>query len=122
VWLVTDTEVTNDLENAYSLMSSSLSIPVYGATGNHDVSPVNSFPPNDISTMTNSTWAYDVLSSEWDQWIGSTAAAQADNYGAYSYSLSDYNLRIISINTNLYYKENFWLYEKTMETGEAGRC
>jgi sphingomyelin phosphodiesterase len=31
------------------------------------------------------------------------------------------NLRIISFNTNLYYKENFWLYEKTMETDPSGQ-
>ena len=31
------------------------------------------------------------------------------------------NLRIISFNTNLYYKENFWLYEPTIETDPDGQ-
>jgi len=121
VWLVSETEVTADLNNAYNLMSSSLGMPVYAATGNHDAAPVNSFPPEDINTTISSQWVYDTLSGDWTQWIGSIAASQADKYGAYSYSLSDYKLRIISINTNLYYKENFWLYETTMETDPDGQ-
>lgn len=44
VWLVTDTEVTNDLNNAYNDHMNALSL-VYGVIGNHDVSPVNSYPP-----------------------------------------------------------------------------
>ncbi|KAJ5532815.1 acid sphingomyelinase [Penicillium frequentans] len=100
VWLVNETEVTNDLNDAYNTRMASYFSQIYGVIGNHDVAP----------------WAYDTLSSDWEQWIGSTAATTADDYGSYSVKYSGGNLRIISFNTNFYYKENFWLYEKTMQT------
>lgn len=64
---------------------------------------------------------YDTLSADWTQWIGATAAAQADEYGAYAYVVPGQNLKIISFNTNFYYKENFWLYEPTLETDPDGQ-
>jgi sphingomyelin phosphodiesterase len=121
VWLVNQTEVTNDLNDAYSTMASKLKMPVYAATGNHDAAPVNSFPPQAVDTTITSQWVYDTLSAAWTRWIGSTSASQADDYGAYSYKLPSRNLRIISVNTNLYYKENFWLYEQTIETDPDGQ-
>ena len=89
---------------------------------NHDAAPVNSFPPAAVDTTITSQWVYDTLSSLWKTWIGSAASATADtNPGAYSVLYPGGNLRIISINTNMYYKENFWLYESTMETDPSGQ-
>ncbi|KKY17767.1 putative sphingomyelin phosphodiesterase [Phaeomoniella chlamydospora] len=114
VWLVNETEVTDDLNDAFSRMTA-LNL-VYGVVGNHDAAPVNSFPPAAIDTTIDSQWVYSTLSNAWEQWIGSTAAATEANYGAYSVKYPSGNLRLISFNSQLYYKENFWLYEKTMET------
>ena len=123
VWLTTQDEVTNDLQDAYGRMSG-LKL-VYGTVGNHDSNPVNSFPPAAVSTTLTSQWVYDTLSSLWITWIGSSAAAVADtNPGAYSTaypSNTTGKLRVISINTNMYYKENFWLYETTMEQDPSGQ-
>lgn len=121
VWLVNETEVTNDLNDAYETRMPSYLNLVYGVVGNHDTAPVNSFPPADIDTTISSQWAYDTLSSDWSQWLGSTAASTADDYGSYSVKYPSGNLRIISFNTNFYYKENFWLYQKTMETDPSGQ-
>lgn len=83
VWLVTDTEVTNDLSDAYTRMQSIGQ--TYAVVGNHDTSPVNSFPPAAVDTTISSQWAYDAMSSDWSTWIGATVAAEADaNYGSYS--------------------------------------
>ncbi|CAK7226792.1 hypothetical protein SEUCBS140593_006361 [Sporothrix eucalyptigena] len=120
IWLVNETEVTTDLQDAYAMMASYGLPTVYGVVGNHDTAPVNSWPPADIDTTISSQWAYDTLSSAWAQWIGSSDAATADtNPGAYSAVTG--NLRIISINTNMYYEENFWLYAATMETDPSGQ-
>jgi sphingomyelin phosphodiesterase len=116
-----DTEVTNDLNDAYSRMKSLGQ--AYAVVGNHDVSPVNSFPPGAVDTTISSQWAYDTMSSDWSSWIGATAASQADsNFGSYSVLTSEGNnpvlplypfskntnstvgLRIISVNTNFWYK------------------
>lgn len=77
---------------------------VYAVVGNHDTSPVNSFPPATVDTTISTQWAYDVMTSEWAGWIGSTVADDADsNYGSYSI-LTATGLRIISVNTNFWYK------------------
>jgi sphingomyelin phosphodiesterase len=110
--------VTNDLEDAYSRMKSLGT--VYAVTGNHDASPVNSFPPADVDTTISTQWAYDVLSGEWQTWIGSTAAAEvSSNYGSYSY-VDASGLKIISVNTNFWYKQNFWMYEADWENDPSG--
>lgn len=89
---------------------------VYPVMGNHDVSPVNSFPPGAVDTTITSQWAYDTLSSDWTPWIGATAASGvSSNYGSYSVVDSS-GLKLISINTNFWYKQNFWMYEAEMES------
>jgi sphingomyelin phosphodiesterase len=76
----------------------------YTVIGNHDCSPVNSFPPAAVDTTITSQWAYDQLSTSWESWIGSTAATEVeDNFGSYSV-LTSTGLRIISVNTNFWYK------------------
>lgn len=97
-----DTEVTNDLNDAYTRMAGLGE--AYAVVGNHDVAPVNSFPPAAVKTTITSQWTYDVMAADWNTWIGATAAAEVqDNYGSYSV-LTSTGLRMISINTNFWYK------------------
>lgn len=120
VWFVTDEEVTNDLNDAYGRMKGIGQ--TYAVIGNHDSSPVNSFPPASVDTTISTQWAYDTLSSDIEGWIGSAAAAQvSSNFGSYSVLAADHpGLRVISLNTNFWYRQNFWLYEKTMEHDPSG--
>lgn len=120
VWLVTDDEVTNDLDDAYGRMQGIGQ--TYAVIGNHDSSPVNSFPSSAVDTTIDTQWAYDTLSTNIEGWIGSTAAAEvSSNFGSYSVLADNHtNLRIISVNTNFWYKSNFWLYEKTIEHDPSG--
>jgi sphingomyelin phosphodiesterase len=98
-----DTEVGEDINNAYSLMQG-LKSTVYGVVGNHDSCPVNSFPPPAVDTTITSQWVYDNISADLQQWIGATAAAEVkNNYGSYS-AWDDSGVRIISVNTNFWYK------------------
>lgn len=120
VWLVTDEEVTNDLNDAYGRMQGIGQ--TYAVIGNHDSSPVNSFPPSSVDTTISTQWAYDTLSSDIEGWIGSAAAAQvSSNFGSYSVLAEGHSgLRMISLNTNFWYRQNFWLYEKTIEHDPSG--
>ncbi|KAI9827429.1 MAG: hypothetical protein M1819_006970 [Sarea resinae] len=121
VWLVSENEVGNDINSAYSTMKSLNLGSVYGVVGNHDAAPVNSFPPPAVDTSYSTQFVYNSLSTNWDSWIGSSSAADAAaNYGCYSVLHDSTSLRIISINTNFWYKENFWMYESTMERDPAG--
>jgi sphingomyelin phosphodiesterase len=77
---------------------------VYGVVGNHDTCPVNSFPPPAVDTTITSQWAYNNISSGLQGWIGAAAAAEVqNNYGSYSV-LDSTGVRIISVNTNFWYK------------------
>ncbi|KAF2093554.1 sphingomyelin phosphodiesterase [Rhizodiscina lignyota] len=118
VWNTTQAQNTIDINDAYSRMSSALNL-IYGVTGNHEMSPVNAFQTT--AEGTNAQWVYDLLSSAWTQWIGASSASEADKIGAYSAKYSDGNLRIISVNTNFYYIQNYELYEKTMETDPSSQ-
>ena len=116
VWLTNQTQNIKDINDGYTRMSG---LPtVYGVVGNHEASPTNAFPPKALNNNVEQ-WVYNTLSADWSPWIGSTSAAMADNFGAYS--VVNGNLRVISINTNLYYGGNYWLYEKTMEADPSGQ-
>lgn len=81
---------------------------VYGTAGNHEMHPTNLYQPTDRGR--DSQWVYNILSHEWKPWIGSAAADSARKLGAYSTRFPGGNLRIISLNTNMYYRFNFWMY------------
>lgn len=121
VWETTDDEVSGGMNDAYGRMEGIGQ--TYAVIGNHDSCPVDSFPPAAVDT----TYAdetqifYTTLSEDIESWIGTAAAAQvSENYGSYSVVDSTTGLRLISINTNFWYKSNYWMYEQTMEYDPSG--
>ncbi|EKM49763.1 uncharacterized protein PHACADRAFT_106798 [Phanerochaete carnosa HHB-10118-sp] len=115
-WLVTKTEVTNDLEAFNAEMASKLKAPVYPAIGNHDSVPSNAFPRNTTITSMDVQWVFDTQSAGWARWIGATAALQEGHTsGSYSAVVPGLNLRIISVNTQYWYKQNFWVYDSNIQ-------
>lgn len=100
-----DTEVGNDLNDAYALMAGLGQY--YALVGNHDSCPVNSFPPSEVSTTITSQWVYNNISADWSEWIGSDAATEvANNYGCYSVVDSTTGLRVIAYNSNFWYTDS----------------
>lgn len=121
VWETTDDEVTAGLNDAYGRMEKIGQ--TYAVIGNHDSCPVDSFPPAAVDTTyaAETQIFYDTLSADIESWIGSTAATQvSSNYGSYSVVDSTTGLRLISLNTNFWYKSNYWMYETTMESDPSG--
>ncbi|KAF2166977.1 hypothetical protein M409DRAFT_54735 [Zasmidium cellare ATCC 36951] len=114
VWIVEKAGVKHSIDSAYSTMAKILPMPVYGTLGNHEAVPCNSFPHQEIEDAISSQWVYDIVSKKWRTWIGNNNARIADRYGAYSYLVPQTKLRVISINTNLFYAFNFWVFEKEM--------
>ncbi|UNI18800.1 Sphingomyelin phosphodiesterase [Purpureocillium takamizusanense] len=108
IWNTTQASNTDSIQHAYAAMNQTLKL-VYGTAGNHEAQPVNSFPPSSISSDTQ--WLYNLLSQEWAPWLDQVAESDVAKFGAYSTRFPGGNLRIISINTNLYYRHNFWLYQ-----------
>ncbi|KAK6067837.1 calcineurin-like phosphoesterase [Seiridium cupressi] len=86
--------------------------PVYAALGNHDTNPDNLDVPHGIDDdgpLGNQlSWNYDHISSLWAYygWIDpATASEAATHYAAYSI-VHPLGLRIITLNTDLYYRNN----------------
>lgn len=119
VWNTTKDQNILDINDAYSRMTK-FGKPVYGTIGNHEASPLNDFPS--IKSNNNaSQWVYDTLSTDWTQWIGTGPAASVKQFGAYSVKHPKTNLRVISLNTNMYYAVNFDLYSDPMEVDPNGQ-
>lgn len=93
-------------------MSQALGL-VYGTAGNHEMHPTNAYQPNNVGDRTG--WIYDLLSNQWSQWIGQAPATDGKHIGAFSTKYPSGNLRIISLNTNLYERHNFWMYRNLEE-------
>ncbi len=92
---------------------------VYGTAGNHEAHPANIFEPKSQGNSTQ--WVYDALSDQWSRWIGKDSTQDVESIGAYSTKYPDGNLRIISLNTNMFYRFNFVLYQKEMEKDPNGQ-
>jgi sphingomyelin phosphodiesterase len=117
VWNTTEAQNALDITDAYTRMTK-LGL-IYGTIGNHEQSPVNEFQPNALGT--NAKWLYSLIGSLWSKWLDASAISDEQDIGAYSTLVPNTNLRIISLNTNLYYRSNFWLYEKNIEEDPNGQ-
>ncbi|KAJ6577051.1 sphingomyelin phosphodiesterase [Mycena vulgaris] len=112
VWLINQSDVSADLHDFNAEMASKLSAPIFPSLGNHDTSPVNLFARSTSNTANNSQWVFDIQSAGWERWIKQSAASQVDHHsGSYSALVSGTNLRIMAVNTQYWYKQNFWLYD-----------
>lgn len=114
VWLSTRPKVEEAVQRAYNSLNQ-VGLPVYGAIGNHDVHPVNSFPRSTSHLPHASDWALDLHHALWQspsQLSSEAANPHATHFhkhsGSYATSHSP-GLRIISVNTNYAYKSNFWV-------------
>lgn len=100
--------------------------PIYAALGNHDSSPENQDVPHAIDgdgpLGEQFSWNYDHVSKLWSHygWINSTTAAEAAlHYGAYAVT-HPLGVRIITINTDFYYKSNYYAFLHTADPDYSG--
>ncbi|RKK82020.1 hypothetical protein BFJ69_g3307 [Fusarium oxysporum] len=103
---------------SYEHMDRHLGI-VYGTAGNHESHPTNAYQPSFIGDA--SSWIYDLLAGTWSRWIGHESASTAARIGAYSTKYPHGNLRVISLNTNMFYRGNFWLFQRKMLRDPSGQ-
>ncbi|XP_060573305.1 acid sphingomyelinase-like phosphodiesterase 3a [Ruditapes philippinarum] len=88
------------LDNVTDVIKTTLpNVHVYATFGNHDYFPYNQFPPY------NNLLYNDTL-DRWGSWLNDLS--QQDNFrkGAYYTQKTRYGLRIVGLNTNLYYTPN----------------
>ncbi|EXJ64067.1 hypothetical protein A1O7_00403 [Cladophialophora yegresii CBS 114405] len=103
-------------------------IPIYAALGNHDTLPVGFNTPHAMDPdATNSSsnimqWNYDLVSTLWSShsWLNDTEAEFArTHYGAYATTTSQ-GLRVISLNSDFWYKENIFNYWNVTNPDPSG--
>ncbi|XP_063058906.1 sphingomyelin phosphodiesterase [Engraulis encrasicolus] len=110
VWSQTRQEQLNELRTVSQAILKHLGpgIPVYPSVGNHESTPVNSFPPPFIHGNRSSKWLYDTMAEEWSAWLPEQALATIREAGYYTLQIQP-GLRLVSLNMNFCARENFWL-------------
>uniref|UniRef100_A0A8C7Y3L4 Sphingomyelin phosphodiesterase n=1 Tax=Oryzias sinensis TaxID=183150 RepID=A0A8C7Y3L4_9TELE len=83
-------------------------VTVYPAVGNHESTPVNSFPPPFIHGNRSSGWLYGAMAEEWAPWLPEPALKTLRYGGFYTVEIQP-GLRVVSLNMNFCARENFWL-------------
>ncbi|KAB2575605.1 Sphingomyelin phosphodiesterase [Lasiodiplodia theobromae] len=108
----------------YGMLKKYTTGPVFAALGNHDSSPEAVDSPHNFPGPLGEqqSWNYDHVAGLWQHegWIGPEEAAEARlHYGAYSIK-NHYGLRIITFNTDFWYKSNFLTLVNTTDPDNSG--
>ncbi|XP_076361284.1 sphingomyelin phosphodiesterase-like [Tachypleus tridentatus] len=118
VWNSSQSEQISLLKSVTQLMNKYLkNIPIFSAIGNHESSPVNSFPMPQITGKYDISWLYDEIAKTWAPWVPRGAEATIKK-GAYFSVKVNPGLKIISINTNYCNNQNWWLLLNSTDPAE----
>lgn len=84
------------------------SVPIFPVLGNHESHPANLYPPSYVPKALRMDWLYKMAQSEWSRWIPEVDL-QTVKKGGYYTTLVRPGLRVIALNSNVGYYENYWL-------------
>ncbi|KAH8113916.1 sphingomyelin phosphodiesterase [Phellopilus nigrolimitatus] len=113
-WLLSQSTVESRLHGFHEQLfaNTSETNTFYGSIGNHDTYPTNDFPRSTSEVVDGAQWVFDLLGSDWERWIGKSGASSAlHKSGSYAVVHPGTKLKLISINTQYWYKFNFWVYD-----------
>ncbi|CAF1680569.1 unnamed protein product [Rotaria magnacalcarata] len=83
---------------------------LYSAVGNHEAAPCNLFP-TPIIKSDNISWLYQALADSWINTLGlPNDTRESILRGGFYTTLVRPGLRLISLNTNYYASDNYWLF------------
>lgn len=110
--------------SVYSMFKSYIKGPVFAVLGNHDSNPEAIDGPHSMPGPLGQqfSWNYDHVSALWKNngWIDAATAEQAAlHYAGYSVK-NHYGLRIITINTDFWYKSNYLNYINSTDPDVSG--
>nr|XP_022899979.1 sphingomyelin phosphodiesterase-like [Onthophagus taurus] len=91
-------------------------IPIFSIFGNHEPHPVNVYAPSVITdSLVSTQWLYNQAANLWGKYLPEEAQETIKKGGYYT-TLIKPGLRIIGINSNIYYIQNWWLlYDNTQQ-------
>ncbi|XP_030556482.1 sphingomyelin phosphodiesterase [Drosophila novamexicana] len=84
-------------------------VKVYPCIGNHEPHPLNLFSPEGVPDEINTKWLYEHLYNDWSKWLPAETKQTILKGGYYTVSPRK-GFRIIALNGNDCYTDNFWLY------------
>jgi hypothetical protein len=118
-------EATED--SVWQMFKAYIGGPVYAALGNHDTSPINMDAAHGIDGNgplgQQFSWNYDHVSKLWEHygWINDTTQMEAStHYAAYAVDHPLGGLRIITLNTDLFYHANAYAYVQAANPDFSG--
>ena len=108
----------------YGMMKSFISSPIFAVLGNHDGNPEAIDAPHSMPGPLGQqmSWNFDHVAGLWEHnnWLPKTAVSQARvHYGAYSVKAPQ-GLRIITFNTDFWYRSNFLNFINTTNPDVSG--
>jgi sphingomyelin phosphodiesterase len=110
-------------EEVYYLMKKYLGdIPVYPTFGNHDSYPYAQLAQNSSGFAGEFSWNAELSAKMWKDfgWINETTEAQAEHtYGSFAVTTKR-GLRVISIDSNFWYSENYYNFWNITEPDLSG--
>lgn len=111
-------------DSIYHMLKKFLTGPVFPVLGNHDTNPEAIDAPHSLPGPLGQqmSWNYDHVAALWQHegWIDADAAKQARlHYGAYSIK-NHYGLRMITFNSDFWYRSNFLNFINTSNPDVSG--
>ncbi|KAJ8922714.1 hypothetical protein NQ315_007749 [Exocentrus adspersus] len=90
-------------------------VPVYPVLGNHEPHPVNAWSSEGVVDAALSTrWLFDLAAEQWGEWLTDEAKRTISIGGYYSVSPRK-GLRVVVLNNNVCYNENWWLIKENKD-------
>ncbi|KZP01292.1 sphingomyelin phosphodiesterase [Calocera viscosa TUFC12733] len=122
VWETTEFGTNLAEATSFGTMRKYLNAPVFPTMGNHETSPSDLFQPASIADPPDNQWLFENLTSKsWFGWLTADELEYArTNRGRYTTRPVD-GLKIISLNTNDCYAQNYWLFVDTTELDPNGQ-
>jgi hypothetical protein len=110
--------------SVYGMLKQYITGPVFTALGNHDSNPEAIDSPHNLPGPLGQqqSWNYDHVAGLWQHegWISKNEADEARlHYGAYSIK-NHYGLRVITFNTDFWYRSNFLTFINTTNPDNSG--
>lgn len=110
--------------SVFQMFKSYISGAIYAVLGNHDSSPEAQDAPHSLEGDLGQqlSWNYDHVSSLWEMegWLSNEDGEEAKaHYAAYSVK-TELGLRIITLNTDFWYKQNYWNFINTTNPDVSG--
>ncbi|KYB28199.1 Sphingomyelin phosphodiesterase-like Protein [Tribolium castaneum] len=108
IWETSVENNTEAITKLYSYFKDNLGVPVYPIFGNHEPHPLNVWPTDKVADSFDIKWLFELAAKHWSDLIGEDISETVLKGGYYSVSPRP-GFRIIGVNSNVGYTDNWWL-------------